>query len=81
MEAIRKIIETNETEVKVDLPDSFRGKKVEVIILPVEDTEFNENKRTLGLLKDKINFPESFFEPLPDDSKILQSPAPEIKIP
>ena len=37
MEAIKEIIEVYDTGIKLHIPKSFLGKKIEVIILPIEE--------------------------------------------
>ncbi len=67
MEALRKVIDKSEAEIHLNLPENLRGKRIEIIILPVEEEETKPEKRKLGLLKDKIQFSDSFFDPLPND--------------
>lgn len=37
MEAVRKIIEHSTNPLTIELPEAFNNRKVEVIVLPVED--------------------------------------------
>ena len=39
MKAIRKIEEVKSGSVTIDLPADFNAKKVEIIVLPIEDSE------------------------------------------
>ena len=67
MEAIRKIIEQSESEIHVDLPESLQGKRLEIIVIAVDSEPSTAGRRPFGVLKDKIQVPDSFFEPLPND--------------
>lgn len=39
MNAVRKIIENTSGTVTIELPEEYRNKKVEVIVLPLEEEE------------------------------------------
>ena len=72
MEYLRKTVSSSELSGIFDLPQSLRNIKVEVIILPAEDSanapETPKAKRRIGFAKDKIPpLPDSFFEPLPEE--------------
>jgi hypothetical protein len=57
MDAIRKIVNSDELVSVVDIPKSLCGKRVELIILPVADHE-SEKTRTgsgYGILKQYAN--------------------------
>ena len=45
MEAIRKIIETATTPLTIELPESYQNRKVEVIVLPLEEEEAKEQPK------------------------------------
>jgi hypothetical protein len=49
------------------IPEEFQNISAEVIIWPLEpqNTE-SKKKRPFGLAKDIFEFPNTFFEPLPD---------------
>lgn len=42
MDAIRKIIEHHSGSVTIDLPEEYNNKKVEVIVLPVDEQKKNK---------------------------------------
>ena len=44
MEAIRKIIEPSGNPLTIELPEGFKNRKLEVIVLPVEESDVNVNK-------------------------------------
>lgn len=46
MEAIRKIIDHSTHEVVIELPESYQNKKLEVIVLVVEEETGTENMIT-----------------------------------
>ncbi len=70
MEYIRKTVSSSElNNIFMNLPMSLRDRLVEVIILPVENTDAPEKpkqKRQLGFV-DCPPLPDSFFEPLPEE--------------
>jgi hypothetical protein len=45
MTAIRKIIENSSTSVTIDLPNEYINKKLEVLILPMDDNEQDQSMR------------------------------------
>ena len=45
MEAIRKIIENATTPLMIDLPEAYQNKKVEVIVLPLEEKVEEQPKK------------------------------------
>lgn len=45
MEAIRRIEQVKGNQVTLTLPDHFRGKRVEVIVLPVEEAPTDQGIR------------------------------------
>jgi len=71
MEYIRQTIASDKLSGIFELPPTLRNKKVEVIILSVEDSLSEKprlKKRPLGFLKDKVPpLPDSFFDPLPEE--------------
>ena len=63
----RQIIHGFQIDGVVDLPEELRNKRVEVIILPVDDaTTEAPRKRQIGFVK-LPPIPDSFFEPLPEE--------------
>ena len=68
MEYHRQTMSSTELASVIDLPLSLRNKKVDVIILSVEDiTEHKPKpKRKLGFV-DAPPLPDSFFDPLPEE--------------
>jgi len=64
---------STDTGINIKVPPTLRNRKVQVIILPIEDDletvrEPQTKKIKLGFLKDKIpELPDSFFEPLPEE--------------
>jgi len=69
MEYHRQTIGSSALADIIDLPPSLKDKKVEIIVLPVENSN-NLNmpspKRQLGFI-DVPPIPDSFFEPLPEE--------------
>lgn len=53
MTAIRKIIESSSNSIVIDLPEEYINKKIEVLILPLEENEE-------PLKKPKYNFSDFF---------------------
>ncbi len=52
MDAIRKIIEHSTNPLTIHLPEGYENKKLEVIVLPLEDaTEKKDLSRFFGKLK------------------------------
>lgn len=69
MEYIRQVIGGDKLATIFDIPQMFRNRKAEVIILFSD--EFSEdipktNKRPIGFAKG-AEVPNSFFEPLPEE--------------
>jgi hypothetical protein len=50
----------------INLPPALHNKVVEVIVLPIEDTEPEKSKRNIGFMPGP-ELPDSFFEPLPEE--------------
>ena len=70
MEYLRQTINSEELNGVFVLPQSLLNRKVDVIILPVEDNAFIEpkEKRQLGFLKGVVPpLPDSFFDSLPEE--------------
>jgi len=66
MEYVRQTINSSDLD-KIVIPQALRNRKVQVIILPAEDsTEPKPTKRELGFAKG-AEVPDSFFEPLPEE--------------
>ena len=69
MDYVRQIVSSHELESIFNLPPSLKGKKVQVIILPAEDTTLVQQKpkkRKLGFMPGPP-LPDSFFDPLPEE--------------
>jgi len=69
MDYVRQTVSSNELGSIFDLPPSLKGKQVQVIILPAEDTTQEQQKpknRKLGFMPGPP-LPDSFFDPLPED--------------
>ena len=69
MEYIRQVVGGDKLATVFDIPQMFRNRKAEVIILFSD--EFSEdmpniNKRPVGFAKG-AEVPDSFFEPLPEE--------------
>jgi len=71
MDYISKTMSSSELSAIFEIPPALRNRKVQVIVLPAEDTvqELTKSpKRKLGFLKDIIPpLPDSFFDPLPEE--------------
>ena len=70
MEYLRQTINSEKLDGIFALPKSLLNRKVDVIILPVDDDVPKEpkEKRQLGFLKDLVPpLPDSFFDPLPEE--------------
>jgi hypothetical protein len=71
MEYISKTIGSIELSGIFEIPPAMRGRKVQVIVLPIEEDipeESKPQKRPLGFLKGIVPpLPNSFFEPLPEE--------------
>ncbi|MCL2088786.1 MAG: hypothetical protein FWH14_04825 [Oscillospiraceae bacterium] len=69
MECIRQTIGSNKLDGIISLPSSLRNKKVEIIILPMNNAnnlDEEKPKRQLGFAKG-AEIPDSFFEPLSEE--------------
>jgi len=69
MDYLRQTISSNELGSIFNLPPSLKGKKVQVIILPADDTTQEQPKakiRKLGFMPGPP-LPDSFFDPLPEE--------------
>jgi hypothetical protein len=56
MEAIRKIIDHADNPLTIDLPEDFKNRKVEVIVLPIEEKEEPKNKYNFSDLVGKLEW-------------------------
>jgi len=66
MEYIRQVVAGNRLADIFDIPQAFRNRKAEVIILFSDDDDASSNnKRPIGFAKG-AEVPDSFFEPLPE---------------
>lgn len=54
MEAIREIVEVKEGKVTLQLPESFTAKRVELIVLPAEETNPTVKKQKISSLRGKL---------------------------
>ena len=73
MEYIRQIVDGDKLATVFDIPQMFRNRKAEVIILFSEELSEEApktDKRPIGFAKG-AEVPDSFFEPLPEEE--LQS--------
>ena len=69
MEFFRQTIASAELSGIFEIPPSLRNRKVQVIILPAEETTAEQpkpKKRQLGFAKG-AEIPDSFFEPLSEE--------------
>ena len=69
MEYARQTISGNALRGFLDIPPTLYNRRVEVIVLPLEDVTEEKpksNKRQLGFW-DGPPLPNSFFEPLPEE--------------
>jgi len=68
MEYISKTMGSAELNGIFEIPPTLRDRKVQVIVLPVEDSIMDEPKikRRLGFW-DGPELPDSFFDPLPEE--------------
>jgi len=69
VECVRQTISGNALRGVINIPPTLYNKRVEVIVLPLEDIaeeKPNSNKRQLGFW-DGPPLPDSFFEPLPEE--------------
>ena len=68
MEYYRQTINSDELNGIFNLPPLLRNKKVDVIVLPAEDSVMDKPKRKLKLgFVDAPPLPDSFFDPLPEE--------------
>lgn len=56
MEAIRKIIDHTDNPLTIDLPEEFKNRKVEVIILPLEEKEEPKKKYDFSKFVGKLEW-------------------------
>ena len=71
MEFISKTMSSSELSGIFEIPPALRNRKVQVIILPSDDTmqeQSEPQKRQLGFLKNIVPpLPDSFFDTLPEE--------------
>jgi hypothetical protein len=65
MQAIRQILDVKSQLLNIYLPDDFDAKKVEVIILPMEDQK--AKKKSIMNLRGKINLTDAQYEDFQKD--------------
>jgi len=71
MEYVSQTITSTDTGINIEVPPTLRNRKVQVIVLPVEDTTQEQEpqkpkKRKLGFMPGPP-LPDSFFDPLPEE--------------
>lgn len=59
MNAIRQIIEVKDHQLNISLPQDFNADKVEFIILPTDDTDFEIPEKELIRQRVKNTLPEN----------------------
>ena len=70
MEYLRQTVGSAELSGIFEIPPALRNKRVEVIVLSIENEAAEEPRREIqfGFLKDKVPpLPDSFFDPLPEE--------------
>ena len=70
MEYIRQTIGSNKLSGIFEIPPTLRNRKVEVIILPLENENEGKPKGKacrIGCYPDLPELPDSFFDPLPEE--------------
>ena len=55
MNAIRQFIDVKNNSLVVSLPDDFKDQRVEVIILPATQNDFNVSNETKQMLDNRLN--------------------------
>ena len=61
MNAFRQIIEVKDHQLNISLPQDFNADKVEIIILPADDTDFELTEGEKELIRQRVKntLPES----------------------
>lgn len=54
MNAIRQIIEVKDHQLNISLPQDFNANKVEIIILPADDTDFEIPEEEKELIRQRV---------------------------
>nr|WP_199162798.1 hypothetical protein [Elizabethkingia sp. ASV34] len=54
MNAIRQIIEVKDHQLNISLPQDFNADKVEIIILPADDTDFEISEQEKELIRQRL---------------------------
>lgn len=54
MNAIRQIIEVKNHQLNISLPQDFNADKVEIIILPADDTDFELTEEEKELIRQRV---------------------------
>ena len=70
MNAIRQFIEVKDNSFKVNLPEDFKAKRVEIIILPSDDVQISDETR--NMLDERINDYLKHPENVSDFDEFLQ---------
>lgn len=69
MEAIRKFVDVEDNSFKITLPEGFKAKRVEVIILPSEEYKLSEETRLL--LEERLEYYKKNTDDLIDFDLLL----------
>lgn len=56
MNAVRKIIETSSSQLTIDIPDEYRNRKLEVIVLAVDEVSKEDSKVDLSKYFGKLEW-------------------------
>ena len=70
MECLRQTISSTKLNNIFNLPPALRGKRVDVIIIPAESNDIEEEQPNYECKLDFVGGPElpnSFFDPLPEE--------------
>ena len=70
MECLRQTISSTRLSNIFNLPPALRGKRVDVIIIPAESNDIEEEQPNYECKLDFVRgseLPESFFDPLPEE--------------
>ena len=49
MQAMKRIVKSDTAEITIKIPEEFKGKEIEIIILPFESTKVSKKERLKGL--------------------------------
>jgi hypothetical protein len=62
MEALREVREIDSDKLVIEIPESFRKRKVEIIVLPIDEIPATQSRRFSHFLKNPIKI-ENFQMP------------------